>query len=255
MKIIISKNIKQDLHEKIITANKSSQQNPCWNGYQMIGMKSKNGKKVPNCVKIKKANNGQFNQMHQENEQDNLKMFKANLENIQQMVNTLKQINNEQQIKGWVADKVSTSKQNLSSIVDYLSYYQDYIQIDGQEDQDGIWDGEECHEEQLNENNNHSDEIQHVVIASSKKKGKNVKLNKPFRTPGGPKKFSVYVKNQKGNTVKVNFGDPNMEIKRDSSERRKSFRARHNCENPGPKWKARYWSCKMWSSKNVSDIT
>ena len=71
-------------------------------------------------------------------------------------------------------------------------------------------------------------------------------LNKPFRTPKGPKKFSVYVKNDKGNVVKVNFGDPNMEIKRDDPARRKSFRARHNCDNAGPKWKARYWSCKQW---------
>ena len=71
-------------------------------------------------------------------------------------------------------------------------------------------------------------------------------LNKPFRTPGGPKKFSVYVKNEKGNVVKVNFGDPNMEIKRDDPARRKSFRARHNCDNPGPKTKARYWSCQQW---------
>jgi len=74
----------------------------------------------------------------------------------------------------------------------------------------------------------------------------NKALNKPFRTPKGPKKFSVYVKNEKGNVVKVNFGDPNMEIKRDDPARRKSFRARHNCDNPGPKWKARYWSCKQW---------
>ncbi len=72
-------------------------------------------------------------------------------------------------------------------------------------------------------------------------------LNKPFRTPGGPKKFSVYVKNEKGNVVKVNFGDPNMEIKRDDPARRKSFRARHGCDkNPGPKWKAKYWSCYQW---------
>jgi hypothetical protein len=56
-------------------------------------------------------------------------------------------------------------------------------------------------------------------------------LNKPFRTPKGPKKFSVYVKNEKGNVVKVNFGDPKMEIKRDDPARRKSFRARHNCDN------------------------
>ena len=77
--------------------------------------------------------------------------------------------------------------------------------------------------------------------------GRKVKLGKPFRTPDGPKKFSVYVKNEKGNVVKVNFGDPNMEIKRDDPARRKSFRARHKCDtNPGPRWKARYWSCKFW---------
>lgn len=84
----------------------------------------------------------------------------------------------------------------------------------------------------------------------------NKTLNKPFRTPKGPKKFSVYVKNEKGNIVKVNFGDPNMEIKRDDPDRRRNFRARHNCSNPGPKTKARYWSCKMWEAgKSVTDYT
>ena len=76
--------------------------------------------------------------------------------------------------------------------------------------------------------------------------GRKVTLNKPFRTPDGPKKSSVYVKNAKGNVVKVNFGDPNMKIKKNIPGRRKNFRARHNCDNPGPKWKARYWSCKAW---------
>lgn len=91
----------------------------------------------------------------------------------------------------------------------------------------------------------------------SKAKDKNkAPLNKPFRTPGGPKKFGVYVKNEKGNVVMVRFGDPNMEIKRDDPNRRKSFRARHNCDNSGPKTKARYWSCKMWESgKSVTEYT
>ena len=87
------------------------------------------------------------------------------------------------------------------------------------------------------------------------KKGK-APLNKPFRLPSGSKKkFGVYVKNDKGNIVKVTFGDPNMSIKRDNPERRKAYRARHGCSNPGPKWKANYWSCKMWSAKPVSKIT
>jgi hypothetical protein len=89
-------------------------------------------------------------------------------------------------------------------------------------------------------------------IASDKNKGK--ALNKPFRTPGGPKKFSVYVKNDKGNIVKVNFGDPDRSIKRDNPERRKNFRARHNCDSPGPKWKAKWWSCRNWEAgRTVSD--
>lgn len=104
-----------------------------------------------------------------------------------------------------------------------------------------------------------SSEVMSVAESNKKEnsaeyRGREVKLNKPFRTPKGPKKFSVYVKNDKGNVVKVNFGDPNMEIRRDDPERRKNFRARHNCDSPGPKWKARYWSCKMWDSENVSDL-
>ena len=83
-------------------------------------------------------------------------------------------------------------------------------------------------------------------VIAAEKNGRKVTLNKPFRTPDGPKKFSVYVKNESGNVVKVNFGDPNMEIKKDIPARRKSFRARMRCDSPGPKWKARYWACKSW---------
>jgi len=76
--------------------------------------------------------------------------------------------------------------------------------------------------------------------------GRKVKLGKPFRTPGGPKKSAVYVRNGSGKVVIVRFGDPNMKIKKSDPGRRKNFRARHNCSNPGPRWKARYWSCKAW---------
>jgi hypothetical protein len=95
------------------------------------------------------------------------------------------------------------------------------------------------------------DQVAHYMKTASKNEGK--KLNKPFRTPGGPKKFSVYVKNDKGNIVKVNFGDPKMRIKDNIPGRRKNFRARHNCDNPGSKTKARYWSCRQWSDSK-SDI-
>ena len=75
--------------------------------------------------------------------------------------------------------------------------------------------------------------------------GRKVPLGKPMR--GDVKKFKVYVKDPKtGNIKKVNFGDPNMRIKKSNPKRRKSFRARHNCANPGPRTKARYWSCRKW---------
>jgi hypothetical protein len=88
------------------------------------------------------------------------------------------------------------------------------------------------------------DEIDQIEEAEYK--GRKVKLGKPFYTPGGPRKRAVYVRNDKGNVVKVGFGEPGMKIKKDNPARRKSFRARHNCDNPGPRWKARYWSCRAW---------
>ena len=91
-------------------------------------------------------------------------------------------------------------------------------------------------------------------VSKAEYKGKKVPLNKPMR--GDVKKFKAFVDpDGDGKAKKVNFGDKNMEIKRDNPNRRKNFRARHNCENPGPKDKARYWSCRMWSSRKVSDLT
>lgn len=75
--------------------------------------------------------------------------------------------------------------------------------------------------------------------------GKKVTLNKPIRTPGESKKFKVYVKDGSKTKV-VRYGDPNMKIRRSNPGAKASFRARHNCSNPGPRTKARYWSCKNW---------
>lgn len=90
-------------------------------------------------------------------------------------------------------------------------------------------------------------------LEEAKYKGKDVPLNKPMK--GDVKKYKVYVKNPKtGNVKKVNFGDPNMKIKRDDPKRRKSFRARHKCDTAKDKTTARYWSCKFWSKKPVSKL-
>lgn len=92
---------------------------------------------------------------------------------------------------------------------------------------------------QLVENMNTDTEID-----EAKYQGREVKLGKPMA--GDVKKSKVYVRGPKGNVVKVNFGDKTMRIKKSNPARRKSFRARHNCDNPGPRHKARYWSCRMW---------
>ena len=117
----------------------------------------------------------------------------------------------------WTKDMISKAEIYIQNVYDFVSYYEP-----------GKYEEEDESE-------------------ASEYQGRKVTLNKPFRTPDGPKKFSVYVKNDKGNIVKVNFGDPNMKIKKNIPERRKSFRARHHCDtNPGPRYKARYWACKAW---------
>ena len=82
------------------------------------------------------------------------------------------------------------------------------------------------------------------TIEEAEYKGRKVKLGKIMR--GDVKKFKVYVKNPKGKVVKVNFGQKGMNIKKNNPKRRKAFRARHRCDNPGPRHKARYWACRTW---------
>ena len=82
------------------------------------------------------------------------------------------------------------------------------------------------------------------LLSEAVYQGRKVELGK--RMAGDSKKFKVYVRNDKGNVVKVNFGQKGVKIKKNNPARRRSFRARHNCANPGPRWKARYWSCKAW---------
>ena len=93
-----------------------------------------------------------------------------------------------------------------------------------------------------------------LELVEAEYQGKKVTLNDPIRTSeNASKKFKVYTMGPKGKVVVVRFGDPNMSIKRDDPARRKSFRARHNCDDPGPKYKARYWSCYQWRASAKVD--
>ena len=109
-------------------------------------------------------------------------------------------------------------------------------------------------DEELDEETYEGDDFHHAydvmwfneddALDEAEYRGRKVPLGKPMR--GDVKKFKVYVRKPTGNIVKVNFGDPNMRIKKSNPARRRSFRARHNCANPGPRTKARYWSCRKW---------
>jgi len=88
-------------------------------------------------------------------------------------------------------------------------------------------------------------EEEEEVLEEAKHRGKNVKLNKPFRTPGGPKKFAVYVKTPGGGVKKVTFGDPNLRVRNKNKGAAKSFRARHKCDQKKDRTTAGYWSCSV----------
>ena len=82
-------------------------------------------------------------------------------------------------------------------------------------------------------------------VGEAEYRGKDINLNKPFRTPGGPRKFAVYTKNDKGNVIKVGFGQPGMRVNNDDPEKARSFQKRMGCDNPGPRWKPRWWACNV----------
>jgi len=147
----------------------------------------------------------------------------------------------------WAQDHIAEAKNNMDQVFDFLM---NEIKGDGDNEQDMVMEpqmedylpnlrGKKIYEDQYGS-------VELLPIQEAEYKGRKVTLNKPFYTPDGPKKRSVYVKNAKGNVVKVNFGDPNMEIKRDSPSHRKSFRARHKCSEKKDKTTPGYWSCKAW---------
>jgi hypothetical protein len=134
---------------------------------------------------------------------------------------------------GWALDHIATSNDDIEEVYHFLANTLDAYDGDtegGYEDEYG--------------------NVEDVAMYEGKYDGK--KLGKP--TKGDVKKFKVYVKNKKGNVIKVNFGDPNMEIKRDNPKRKKSFRARHKCAQAKDRTTPKYWSCKMWSSTPVSKM-
>lgn len=163
------------------------------------------------------------------------------------------------EFQDWTKDMISKAEVYVQNVFDFVTYYEPGKYEDEYKDQEVDMESEtdasyEYQDPQSGQiytfrRKGYYEKDGKLLVymgQAAEYQGRKVTLNKPFRTPSGPKKFAVYTTNESGNVVIVRFGDPNMTIKKNIPERRKSFRARHNCDNPGPKWKARYWACKSW---------
>ena len=185
----------------------------CWKGYKRMGTKQKGGKTVDNCVKMEDHGpenpDAPVNYGEYDREGD---MAKDDLRTIDDAAEELYSIlQADDNLPEWVQSKITKA-------VDYLDTARDYMKAQNYEE------------------DTQTDE--------AKYQGREVPLGK--KMAGDVKKSKVYVRKPNGNIVKVNFGDKKMRIKKSNPARRKSFRARHNCANPGPRHKARYWSCRSW---------
>ena len=235
---------------------------PCWVGYKQVGMKNKGGKQVPNCVKENLAEGD---------------VSTGNLKKMLEYVNLINQYITDPEAKkyakelqsmiNWYIDQ-STMGEDHGPENPNAEYNQGEYDREGDMAKDDLRTIDSAAEELyaiINADENLPEWVQakitkamdyidtardylkankYAEVDEAEYRGKNVPLGK--KLPGDVKKSKVYVRKPNGNIVKVNFGDKKMRIKKSNPARRKSFRARHNCKNPGPRWKARYWSCRSW---------
>ena len=186
---------------------------PCWKGYKQIGMKEKDGRQVPNCVPI----NEDIIDGEIECEKCGWKWKLADGGTHPYLCHKCKHDNSNQ------IDEYDV--ENEQDLKEFITFIKEYTQLLAEAD---------C-----------------GCVNEAEYHGRKVTLGKPMQ--GDIKKFKVYVKNNKGKVVKVNFGfggksakGKRMVIKAKNPKRRSAYRKRHHCDNPGPRWKANYWSCKKW---------
>lgn len=169
--------------------------------------------------------------------------YKKKLKNIIENAYLIHQIVGDfDDLPPWVQDKVTIAEHNMEAIINYL-----------EEELEMMYSYEN-----LKSNPEFSKEYDHdatMMMQEAEYRGRKVKLGRPFRTSGGPKKFSVYVKNKSGNVVKVNFGDPNLRVKNADPKRAKSFRARHKCDQKKDRTTPGYWSCNVARYKKALGLT
>lgn len=210
-----------------------SSKDPCWKNYKQIGTKKKNGKEVPNCVpkesvELDEASKG-------------WKKINSYLLGEPAEVYT-----ND---SGYTFGKVNHGKHAGKFVM--VNFDDEVIHVDksaaAMKRHYKDWFTESVDEDvyEMSKVEFMEMDLEESFLLEAEYKGKKVTLNKPFYTPDGPKKSAVYVK--KGdNVVIVRFGDPDMTIKKNDPARRKSFRARHKCDQQKDVTSAAYWSCKAW---------
>lgn len=227
--------------------SKTNEENPCWDGFKQVGMKTKGGKQVPNCVPEETTAESCCDDCIDEKTFAKMafdKIYKmTHPKHYDALVKTYANLirNEPQKTHAHLAGR-AVRQYNTKVDAKALMAYVNKLVTMGKLPKELKADFDVNQSESLNSWGE--------ITETDKNSGK--ELNNP--TKGDVKKYKVYVKNDKGNVVKVEFGDPNMEIKRDDPERRKAFRARHNCDQKKDKTTAGYWSCKFWSKKSVTDL-
>ncbi len=233
------------------TENDTNQisEGPCWDGYKQVGMKNKNGKEVPNCVPISETIKKVGDDYAVYPKKGGKRLGTHSSKSAAQTQLAAIEISKQKAIKETKITSAMTKKnmqeeypdhperKDTDSEINYGKVEPEEYDVDNYDDYMDFITFMRGYTTQLAE-------AGCGCIYEAEYQGRQVKLGKPTR--GDVKKFKVYVKNPQGNIIKVNFGDPNMRIKKSNPARRKSFRARHNCDNPGPRTKARYWSCRKW---------
>ena len=224
------------------------EEDPCWDTHKQVGMKKKSGRMVPNCVP--------------KNEEPRIPRKKGQPAGSDKHSDLYTDENPVGTIQGLGFKDVETAKSSVKKIIGsgktHAHKIQAAIAMEQRAKEMGKSAEAAVYRKYIDKMKQKTKEMQEDIKLNSwgeitekdDKSGK--ELNNP--TKGDIKKYKVYVKNDKGNVVKVEFGDPNMEIKRDDPARRKAFRARHNCDQKKDKTTAGYWSCKFWSGKSVTDL-
>jgi len=203
----------------------------CWKGYKRMGTKMKGGKRVDNCVKV---GEGKFDFDDEDERPEDPEKDK-----VQHIVMQARKAYDVEGNYPLTFKDGSKAKIPLPMIIKFLKMYNMMKSNDKEMLQNKAAQSPKDFQLAVM-----GEAVSEADVDEAKYRGREVPLGK--KMAGDVKKSKVYVRKPNGNIVKVNFGDKKMRIKKSNPKRRKSFRARHNCKNPGPRWKARYWSCRSW---------